>query len=196
MFSNYLIVTFCLESWLPSQLSIVHSWSRSRLSMIHLTFSSVLGLRGKVSTVKKAAGVTSVRRGQLKLSQSAMMVTFFFFKKKYFLRKSKKFCIAATKEEWEKHDRNNQVDTEVSREREGEEGPVGGAGIPLQLSENMAKVSCPSAAHEGPCQSRYLHCILWNRMETVWGEKRQGQSVKNWPQPPLLTPWCLWRQRR
>lgn len=52
--------------------------------MIHLTFSSVLGLCGKVSTVKKPAGVTSVRRGQLKLSQSAMMVTFFFQEKIFF----------------------------------------------------------------------------------------------------------------
>lgn len=90
-----------------------------------------------------------------------MVVANFFSIRKIFLRNSKNICkTAATKEEWEKQDRNNQADSGVSGKGGGEESLLSGARISLQLAENKALLSCPSAAHEGPCWSRYLPCVL------------------------------------
>ena len=78
-----------------------------------------------------------------------------------YLRKSKKFCTAAVREEWEKCKRNSLADIQVSAEGGGEDAPGTGAEIPLQpMKKTMVKQVVP---HKGPCRSRYPHYILWEK---------------------------------
>jgi len=54
-------------------------------------------------------------------------------------------------------ERNNSADTKINEE--GGVGGAPGAGVeeeePAALGEEHGEADCPSAAHEGPCWSRY-----------------------------------------
>lgn len=68
--------------------------------------------------------------------------------------------------------------TEMRGERGGEESPPNGAGIPV--SENMAVLSCPSAACEVPCLSRYVPCIVCegHHMDQEYSVRRKSDGDK------------------